>query len=229
MPTIKRTPRTWVVYAAADELDDALGRIARDGGGSVRWFVTDPTDADEAAAAQHGLVAERDLLQLRRPLPVESDIAPVTLRAFQPGVDEGEWVEVNNRSFAEHPEQGGWSVDDVRARERETWFDPNGFLLHHDEATGRLAAFVWTKVHEAESPPLGEIYVIGVDPDFQSRGLGRTMTLVGLDHLHRARGIDHGMLFVDRANDAAIAMYDRLGFTIHHTDRAFLGEVHPAG
>jgi mycothiol synthase len=225
VPTIKRTPRTWVVYAEAGEVADALAEIGRAGGGTVRWFVTDPTPADEAAAAAHGLVAERDLLQLRRPLPVDVAIAPVSVRPFRPGVDEAEWVEVNNRSFASHPEQGGWSVDDVVEREHESWFDPNGLLLHHDEATGRLAAFVWTKVHADVTPRLGEIYVIGVDPDFQGRKLGKTMTLIGLDHLHRERGIEHGMLFVDRENEAAIAMYDRLGFTVHHVDRAFLGDV----
>ncbi len=110
-------------------------------------------------------------------------------------------------------------------REHEPWFDAAGFLLHHDAATGALAGFVWTKVHRDATPPLGEIYVIGVDPAFQGRGLGRDLTLVGLDWLHRERGIDHGMLYVDSENAPAIAMYDKLGFTLHHTDRAFVGVV----
>src|SRR4051812_23984917 len=225
VPTIKRTPRTWVVYTAADELGHALSEIAANGGGPVRWFATNPTEYDITAAEHSGLRAERDLLQLRRPLPVDAPIAPVDVRAFVLGEDEAAWIEVNNRSFATHPEQGGWTVADVLAREAEPWFDPEGFLLHHDAETGRLAAFVWTKVHTDESPVLGEIYVIGVDPDFQGRGLGRTMTLVGLDHLHRARGVDHGMLYVDRDNVSAVAMYDKLGFTVHHVDRSFVGTV----
>lgn len=225
MPTIKRTPRTWVVYGDRDELDAALHDIGERGGGPVRWFVSDPAAEDEAAAQRHGLQVERDLLQLRRPLPV--DVAPpsVTTRAFVPGKDEAEWVEVNDRAFDTHPEQGGWSIDEVLEREAEPWFDPEGFLLHHDEETGALAAFVWTKVHDEELPPSGEIYVIGVDPAFQGRGLGRTMTLVGLDWLHRERGITRGMLYVDATNAPALSMYERLGFTTDHVDRSFVGAV----
>ena len=55
MPTIKRTPRTWVVYGAPDELDDVLARIKGEGGGEVRWFVSDPTRVEADAAARHGL------------------------------------------------------------------------------------------------------------------------------------------------------------------------------
>jgi mycothiol synthase len=222
--TVKRTPRTWVVYSAPEDLDGALAQAAAGGGGPVRWFVTDPTPDDEAAAARHGLRAERDLLQLRRTLPVDAPVPSLRLRAFVPGRDEAEFVAVNNRAFATHPEQGGWTLDDVVAREAEPWFDARGFLLHHDERDA-LAGFVWTKVHHDVTPPLGEIYVIGVDPKFQGRGLGRTLTLAGLDWLHRVRGIDHGMLYVDRDNTAAVAMYDRLGFTVDHVDRSFAGEV----
>ena len=224
-PSIKRTPRTWVVYGDAASLDASLAGVAAQGGGPVRWFVSDPSDEDEAAAARHGLVAERDLLQMRRLLPVDAPPPTLALRSFVPGQDEAAWVEVNNRAFADHPEQGGWSLADVEARETEPWFDPEGFLLHEDPDTGALAGFVWTKVHTDTRPRLGEIYVIGVDPSHQGRGLGRDLTLAGLDWMRRQRNIDTGMLYVDATNEAAVAMYERLGFTVHHVDRSFLGAV----
>ena len=224
MPTIKRTPRTWVVYSDRDELPDALEEVRGKGGGPVRWFVTNPTAADETVAERNGLAIERDLLQVRRPLPVDVPVPTIATRAFVPGEDEAEWVAVNDRAFETHPEQGGWTVEEVVAREAEPWFDPEGFRLHHDEETGALAAFVWTKIHD-DTPPVGEIYVIGVDPAFQGRGLGKTMTLVGLDWMHRERGITRGMLYVDATNAPAIAMYTKLGFTTDHVDRSFVGSV----
>jgi mycothiol synthase len=224
---ITRAPRTWLTYAARDVLPRALDAIRERGGGEVRWWVSDPHDEDDAAAAAHGLAAERDLLQMRLPLPVDEPVPAIELRAFVPGQDEDAWVEVNNRAFAGHPEQGGWTRDVVRQREAEAWFDPEGFLLHHDPGSRRLAGFVWTKIHDDEQPRVGEIYVIAVDPDFGGRKLGRALTLAGLDWMHRVRGIDHGMLYVDGANEPAVRLYTSIGFTIDHMDRAYAGAVEP--
>jgi len=222
---ITRAPRTWLTYAPRDLLPRGLDAIRERGGGEVRWWVTDPHEDDTAAAAAHGLVAERDLLQMFVPLPVGEPVPPIALRTFEPGKDEDAWVEVNNRAFAAHPEQGGWTRDVIELREQEPWFDPDGFLLHHDPSTGRLAGFVWTKVHDDETPPVGEIYVIAVDPDFAGHKLGRALTLAGLDWMHRIRSVERGMLYVDAANEPAVRLYTSIGFTVDHVDRAYAGVV----
>jgi mycothiol synthase len=195
----------------------ALDVVRAAGGGRVNWWMFEPTDDDTELADRLGFTVGRELRQMRRPLPT-GIAADVSTRPFVPGVDEAAWVDVNNRAFADHPEQGGWTVETLRLREAEPWFDPAGFLLH--EHDGRLAAFCWTKLHPDEDPPLGEIYVIGVDPDFQGLGLGRSLTLAGLDSIAR-RGVEVGMLYVDAANTAAVTMYERLGFTTFRTDRAY--------
>jgi mycothiol synthase len=206
-----------------DLLRPALDVVARAGGGPVRWWVYQSEDGDREAADAVGLRQSRDLWQMRRALPTDEAV-DIETRPFVPGQDEDAWLDVNNRAFAWHPEQGGWTREMVLAREAEPWFDADGFLLH--ERDGRLAGFCWTKVHEAES--LGEIYVIAVDPDVAGRGLGRQLVLAGLDWLHR-HGSPVGMLYVDATNERAVRLYDDMGFTVDHVDRAFAGVVEAEG
>lgn len=207
-------------------LDAAVEAIATQGGGAVSWWVHEPTEDDRQTAAGAGLGEGRVLLQMRRPLPLDVS-ATVETRAFRPGDDDEHWLTVNNRAFADHGEQGGWTLETLRQRIAEDWFDPDGFRIHEHE--GRLAAFCWTKVHPPtgdDGVALGEIYVIAVDPDFHGRGLGKQLTLAGLDSLS-ARGITVAMLYVDHGNTAARTLYERLGFEVHTTDIAFVADISP--
>ncbi|CAN5655538.1 hypothetical protein BH20ACT2_BH20ACT2_06520 [soil metagenome] len=184
--------------------------------------MTGPTADDDRAAAADGLTEHRDVHQLRRPLPVPLGArgrgTELATRPFRPGVDDAAWLAVNNRAFAGHPEQSGWTTAELGERFAAPWFDADGFLLH--ERDGALAGFCWTKVYAEHDPPLGEIYVIAVDPAFGGRGLGRALTLAGLDWL-AARGLAVGMLYTDAGNATAMRLYADLGFSIHHTDRVY--------
>lgn len=152
----------------------------------------------------------RDLPDLPSGRPMPEGFEVSTLR---PGDerDEADWLATNALAFATHPEQGRMTLADLRAREAEPWFDAAGFFLVRDARPGpdqgRLAAFHWTKVEHAR----GEVYVVGVHPDYQGHGLGAAVTWVGLDHL-RGLGLETVTLYVDGSNAAAIATYRRLGF-----------------
>ncbi len=206
-----------------DAVETAVDAVRRAGGGALTWWIDDPGPDDLEFARNVGLHPGRQLYEMRRPLPLR-DHATVETRSFVPGVDDDAWLEVNNRAFATHGEQGGWTQQTLAARLAEPWFDPDGFRLHERE--GRLAAFCWTKLHHDQNPVVGEIYVIAVDPDFHGLGLGRQLTLAGLDSIS-ARDITEANLWVDADNTPAVSLYEQLGFRIHRTRQACSGVLTP--
>jgi mycothiol synthase len=218
---------------SGDSLDQAmfgsalLGSVVRAateaGAEAVELAVTGAGDVHDAMAAANGFILRREILRLGRELPV-GEPSSLAVRPFRAGADDDAWLAVNNRAFAWHPDQGGWTRADLASRLAEPWFDPAGFLVHEED--GRLAGFCWTKVHAQERPPLGEIFVIAVDPDFAGRGLGRGLVLAGLDHL-AGRGLRDAILYVESTNAAARHLYDDLGFAVTATDRWWRRDLHP--
>ena len=195
-----------------------------DGQGLRLW-----AHGEQAAAARlarsMGFEHSRVLWQMRRSLfaPLSAAVLPAgcTIRAFEPGVDDEAWLQINSRAFADLPDQGGWTLDDLHRRMVEPWFSAAGFLIL--ECEGTVVGFHWTKVHGRKSSgghdhdAIGEVYVVGVDPDHAGRGLGRALTLAGLHHL-RGLGLSQAMLYVDASNTSAIRLYEGLGFSRWDTD-----------
>lgn len=193
------------------------GLLPRHPGPLVAWsHGNHPTAA--ALADRHGFDRVRDLWVMRRPTtePTAEPVAEVRLpegvaiRGYLPD-DRDDLLRVNAAAFAAHPEQGAMDAADLAARMAEPWFDPADLLLAHDPG-GRLLGFHWTKAH---SPASGEIYVLGIAPEGQGRGLGKVLTLAGLHHL-AGRGVDEVHLYVESDNTPAVALYSGQGFT--HAD-----------
>ena len=240
--------------------------------GRLRLWARGGQSGAAALAQSLGFAHSRTLLRMRRPLSddIPEPVWPARthVRTFLPSLDDQEWLRLNARAFADLPDQGGWTQDDLEVRMREPWFDPAGFFLAiEDNAEGQehIVGFHWTKVHgsaehthdehaheehehedhehedhdhhedeHGEHPhsdehshghshghdPIGEVYVVGIDPDHRGSGLGRALTLVGLGHLRRV-GLPDVMLYVDAANTAAIALYESLGFEVWDRDVEF--------
>jgi mycothiol synthase len=210
-------------------VDGAVESMAASGGRHLLLWAFGVDERADAFATSNGFTRERELWQMRVPLPLAEEPrwpADVVVRPFVPERDEAAWVQVNNRAFAHDPDQGGWTEADVQRLEAEPWFDPDGFVL---AAAGEgIAGFCWTKLHPPAPPHepemLGEIYVIGVDPSHQGKGLGRALVVDGLRALH-GRGAPIGMLFVDAANASAVGLYRDLGFAVARVDRAYGRDV----
>lgn len=202
----------------------ARALVAAGGGRPVQLWAHGDLPAAARLAAAAGFTRVRALWRMQRPmdapLPLPELAAGISVRTFVPGQDEAGWLALNSRAFASHPEQGRWTGTDLAQREQESWFDPAGFFLA--ERQGRLVGFHWTKIHApgpagGNAQPVGEVYVIGVDPAAQGTGLGRALTLTGLHYL-RERGMPEVMLYVEETNTAAIRLYESLGFTRAGTD-----------
>ncbi|WP_085998477.1 mycothiol synthase [Nocardia vinacea] len=196
------------------------------GGSGARVWAHGNRPAAEALATRLGLRTARELWQMRRSLAtpeLPELVVPVgiALRTYEGSADDAELLRVNNAAFAWHPEQGGWTERDIAVRREESWFDPKGLFIAVDPADpDRILGFHWTKVHYEENPPVGEVYVVGIDPAAQGRGLGRLVTLAGLRYL-RERGLPEVLLYTEADNTAAVRTYTRLGFATAHIDVAY--------
>lgn len=206
-------------------LDLAVSPAARNhglGGRLARLALDDATvdsawsHGDHPAAARLadrvGFTPTRELWVMRRPtgVPLPTAVVPpaLTVRSYRPE-DRDALLRVNAAAFAAHPEQGAMGAEDLAARMAEPWYDARDLLLAIDDSSQRLLGFHWTKRH---SPDLGEVYVVGIDPLAQGRGLGRLLTLAGLHHLTDL-GVAEVLLYVESDNAPALALYSGLGFT----------------
>lgn len=195
-----------------------------EGGAGARIWAHGNLEPARALASTLGLVIVRELLQMRRPLiglPSPRELPGVRIATYSGPDDDAEILRVNNAAFSWHPEQGGWTEREIDERRNEPWFDPEGLFEAFDEQTGRLLGFHWTKVHDAD---VGEVYVVGVDPAAQGRGLGAALTLIGLHHLAdrlTASSQPTVMLYVEADNSAAVNTYRKLGFEVFGVDAAY--------
>ena len=199
-------------------------------GNNLRLWVHGEQEAVHSLASSFNFEKIRTVLQMSKSL---SDIQPlpvidkeISIRSFLSGIDSNEWLELNNKVFKDHPEQGGWQLSDLNHRLSEEWFDEEGFFIV--EKNKQVIASTWTKVHGAHShdhdgeashahPAIGEIYITAVDPAYAGLGIGKALTITALNYL-KYQGLTDAMLYVDFDNKAALNLYDSLGFKLSSKD-----------
>jgi mycothiol synthase len=160
----------------------------------------------------------RRFLELRLNLPEMvlheiSKIAP-RCRSLQPG-EEGTLTQLQNRSFA-----GTWgfnpnTIEEIIYRINLPNSSPDDIFLILD--SDKPVGYCWTRVEVWKKKALGEgtgrIYMLGVDPDYRGRGLGKQLLLAGLSYL-KNKGLRVALLTVDSENKAARVLYTSVGFEL---------------
>jgi mycothiol synthase len=203
---------------------ELLERVKELAGKRLRLWSHGDLPGAKNLAINNGFLRVRTVIQMQRPLndnfPLPNPVT--TIRSFLLDIDDDEWLTLNNRIFAGHPEQGKWTNSDLAIRTHEAWFDERGFLLAIDQS--KIIGFCWTKIHGGHThshgesndhhdhEPIGEIYIMGIDPSYSGRGIGKDIALAGLHHL-RYQGLNSVLLYVDETNSSAINLYTSIGFT----------------
>ncbi|MFV0426748.1 MAG: mycothiol synthase [Beutenbergiaceae bacterium] len=187
----------------------------------VNIWAHGPTPGAAPLAARRELIVTRQLWLMTAPPPppIPPPVVPddLILTTFT-RADIADWVAVNARAFAAHPEQGRMTAADLSARMAEPWFDPQVFWLVRD-ALGQLLGSMWLKIADG----LGEIYVLGIDPRAQGRRIGSLLTAVAM-HAFAQRDLRGLELYVEGDNDAAIRTYLRAGFTRARADLQYAAQ-----
>ena len=199
-------------------------------GNNLRLWVHGEQEAAHNLATSFNFVKIRTVLQMSKSLTDIQSLPvigkEIIIRSFLPGIDSDAWLELNNKVFKDHPEQGGWQLSDLNHRLSEELFDEKGFFIV--EKNKQVIASTWTKVHGAHShdhdgdashahPAIGEIYITAVDPAYAGLGIGKALTITALNYL-KYQGLTDAMLYVDFDNKAALNLYGSLGFELSSKD-----------
>ena len=191
-------------------------------GNKIRLWSHGDIPQARALAEANNFIKVRTVIQMSKDL---TEVSPINndyqVRSFLPDLDNKAWLDLNNQAFTNHPEQGNWSDADLLIRLNEDWFDEKGFFVAQDRK--ELIGFCWTKVHGGHShshsssddhhnhAPIGEIYVTAVSDKYVGKGIGKALTITGLNYL-KYQGLNSAMLYVDEDNQAAFNLYKSLGF-----------------
>ena len=181
------------------------------GGGATLFWAHGDHPAARALAKSHGLKAVRELLHLALSGSSELSGSHAKLDYFAQGRDEEEWVTLNALIFRDHAEQGSITVEELHQLESEPWFRADTFLVLRDGDT--MIGYCWLKLDGGR----GEIYVVGLHPDYQRKHLGSLLFEAGLARLAEL-GIHDVHLYVEGDNEPALRLYRSRGFATETID-----------
>lgn len=188
------------------------------------WWAFGDLPGAQQLANSLGLQIVRALLIMtldldRHPEPETPQLPSGVVLDHYRADDLDQLVATNAAAFATHPEQGALQAADMAARMASDWYRDEDLLVARD-AVGRLVGFHWTKLTAGELHPLGEVYVLAVDPSQAGQGTGRALLEAGIIHM-RSRGARLIELYVEASNERVVSIYRNAGFEVTRTDVAY--------
>jgi len=224
-----RTGRGWIVLdcwvhpqyrrqGLARKLLDRATRCAQELGVEVaRVNIAEENTVTRNVLSRLGFQYVRRFLELRLELAdlpgLDVDPAALGCRHLQPG-EEGKLTGIQNRSFAGNWEYNPNTLEEVTYRINQNNCCPEDVVITCDGEA--VVGYCWTEINGAgESPPpderKGRISMLGADPDYRGKGVGKRVLLAGLAYL-KSKGVTVAELTVDSENKAARALYGSVGF-----------------
>jgi ribosomal protein S18 acetylase RimI-like enzyme len=122
--------------------------------------------------------------------------------------EEDTLTRIQNRCFA-----GTWGYnpntpETIAYFTRLGGFFPEKVILACED--NNVTGYCWTEIISKDE---GEIHMLGTDPGFRGREIGRRVLLAGLAYL-RSKGVPVARLTVDSENTEAYSLYESVGFEL---------------
>lgn len=185
-----------------DRLDDGLKkgmeRLKRAGAQKV-WATSLP-EGEPLHAGPIGiwrLTHVHDMLRMERSLPAEKPELKLNLRSPKKGQEEGLYLSLVNRAFADIPNAATQRPTDLRKQNHRYAVAYQG-----DKAVGAFELDL--------SDQVPELVTLAVEPELWRQGLGRSVLRAALDAMGKAPSCS---LLVSSLNTPALALYESEGFT----------------
>jgi mycothiol synthase len=197
----------------------ARKRAVQAGAAVLQISIPQTNSAAKRMLERLGLKYIRNFLELKLEtgnirLPHDNP-GPYLSRSLLHGEEE-RLTALQNRSFA-----GSWGFNPNSVAEIVYWLNmsgcsPNDVIMTYYQDTP--VGYCWTRIDPAEdgvgTAITGMIHMLGVDPDFRKKGIGKIVLAAGLSYLKR-KGLKTVVLTVDSQNPAALALYESTGFTMY--------------
>jgi mycothiol synthase len=176
----------------------------------------------ETNQAAKKLASRLGLRFIRNFVEMQLDLDEIQL----PDVKSGEYIirnlqrdeahqltDIQNRSFADIWGFNPNTRDEIAYRINVSSCSPEDIIMAYEGH--KPVGYCWTRMPTEQNPAAeslkGEIHMLGVDPDFRKKGIGRKVLLAGLSHL-QSKDVTIVELTTDGEDPVAWGLYESVGF-----------------